>query len=112
MGTRKLLQVAPGIARKELDSFRIDITLNGLLTDDTRRTFEFVELETTAESEPEPGLKEFLKASQFKDKITEEEIQLLRCQRFGGRKPNKLYYYRALQNLRDPIHFLDKDRST
>jgi hypothetical protein len=22
-----------------------------------------------------------------------------------GRRPNKLYYYRALQNLRDPLHF-------
>ena len=96
----------------ELDSLRIDITLNGQLADNTHRTFEFVELEPTLDSEPEPGFAEFLKDPQFKDQITEEEIRLLRCQRFDSRKPNKLYYYRALQNLRDPIHFLNKDRSS
>jgi transcriptional regulator with XRE-family HTH domain len=95
----------------DLDSLRIDITLNGQLADDAHRTFEFVEVEPTVDSEPEPGFDEFLKDPQFKDQITAEEIRILRCQRFDCRKPNKLYYYRALQNLRDPIHFLNGDRS-
>jgi len=30
-------------------------------------------------------------------------------QRFkNGRRPNALYYYRELQNLRDPLHFPKK----
>ena len=94
----------------DLNSLRIDITLNGQLADDAHRTFEFVELEPTADSGPEPGFAEFLKDRKIKDQITEEEIRLLRCQRFDSRKPTKLYYYRALQNLRDPIHFLNRDR--
>jgi hypothetical protein len=28
--------------------------------------------------------------------------------RFKGKRPTPLYYYRALQNLRDPLHFRDE----
>ena len=36
---------------------------------------------------------------------TEEEIQFLKKLQFRGRRPTALYYYRELQNLRDPVHF-------
>ena len=36
---------------------------------------------------------------------TEEEIEFLKTLNFRGRRPAALYYYRELQNLRDPLHF-------
>jgi hypothetical protein len=89
----------------ELDTLRVDITLNGDLVEDAHRTFAFVEGEPIEDSVPEPALAEFLDDTQFQGDITEEEIRLLSCQRFDGKRPTKLYYYRALQNLRDPLHF-------
>jgi hypothetical protein len=37
--------------------------------------------------------------------ITDDEIVFLQKLRFKGRRPTPLYYYRELQNLRDPLHF-------
>jgi transcriptional regulator with XRE-family HTH domain len=89
----------------DLDSLRLDITLNGELVDDVHRTFAFVEGKSTEDSDSESALAEFLNDPQLDGHVTEVEIRLLRSQRFGGRRPTKLYYYRALQNLRDPLHF-------
>jgi hypothetical protein len=36
---------------------------------------------------------------------TEDEVALLKRPRFKGKRPISLYYYRELQNLRDPLHF-------
>jgi hypothetical protein len=36
---------------------------------------------------------------------TEEEIEFLTSLPVNGRRPSALYYYRELQNLRDPLHF-------
>ena len=36
---------------------------------------------------------------------TEEEIEFLKRLRFKGPRPTALYYYRELQNLRDPLNF-------
>jgi hypothetical protein len=88
----------------DLESLRLDITLNHDLVEDTHRTFTYVEGAPGDES-PESALAEFLGNPELHDGATEEEIRLLRCQRFDGKRPNKLYYYRALQNLRDPLHF-------
>ncbi len=38
---------------------------------------------------------------------TGEEIEFLRKLLFARRRPTPLYYYRELQNLRDPLHFTD-----
>ena len=86
----------------DLDSLRLDITLNGELVDDGHRTFTFVE---SSDSGREPDLDAFLNDPQLSVDVTEEEVRLLRQHRHGGRRPNKLYYYRALQNLRDQLHF-------
>ena len=40
--------------------------------------------------------------------IAEEETQFLGSLRFKGKRPTPLYYYRALQILRDPLHFRDE----
>jgi hypothetical protein len=36
---------------------------------------------------------------------TAEEIEFLRKLTFTRNRPTPLYYYRELQNLRDPLHF-------
>jgi len=36
-----------------------------------------------------------------------EELEFLRNLRFKRRRPTAVYYYRELQNLRDPLHFRD-----
>jgi hypothetical protein len=53
----------------------------------------------------EPGLKEFLGDSSLSGTATEEEVAFLRKLTFKDRRPTPLYYYRELQNLRDPLHF-------
>jgi len=88
----------------DLECLRLDITLNDDLVEDTHRTFTFVEGRPDDESS-ESALAEFLGDPELHGGITDEEIRLLRNQRFDGKRPNKLYYYRALQNLRDPLHF-------
>ena len=38
--------------------------------------------------------------------VTQEEIEFLKRLRFKEKRPTPLYYYRELQNLRDPLHFI------
>jgi transcriptional regulator with XRE-family HTH domain len=89
----------------DLDSFRVDITLNRRLVVDPQRRFEFVETEPLDDSDEPSGFAEFLDDTRLSGDITEAETRLLRLCRFNGRRPTKLYYHRALQNLRDPLHF-------
>jgi hypothetical protein len=89
----------------DLVNLRLEITLNSQLVDDAHRTFAFVEQNPAEESDSEAALAEFLSDSQLNSHVTDDEIRLLRWQRFGGKRPTKLYYYRALQILRDPLHF-------
>ena len=91
----------------DFDTLRIDITLERTLVAETQRTFTFVETDPNDGANEEHGLVAFLRDAKLNDHATEEEIHLLRRHRLGGRRPNKLYYYRALQNLRDPLHFLE-----
>ena len=53
----------------------------------------------------EPGFELFLNDKSLSGDATEEEIEFLKTLRFQGRRPAPLYYYRELQNLRDPLHF-------
>ena len=60
-------------------------------------------------SADQPGLLEFLKEGSLSGDATPEEIAFLRGLRFkDGRHPTAIYYYRELQNLRDPLHFYRK----
>ena len=68
----------------------------------------FAESTLANHSGEEPGLTDFLDDPRLGVDVAQEEVRLLRQQRFGGRRPNKLYYYRLLQNLRDPLHFLEE----
>jgi transcriptional regulator with XRE-family HTH domain len=89
----------------DLKSFAIEIVLNPRLTPGGLKRFEFVEIAIEQPSAIEPGLEEFLKDKSLSGDATEEEIEFLRTLKFKGRRPSPLYYYRELQNLRDPLHF-------
>lgn len=89
----------------DLESFAMEIVLNRRLAPGHSRRLEFVERSLDAPVDEEPGLKDFLRDRSMSGDITEEEIAFLKSLRFRGKRPTSLYYYRALQNLRDPLHF-------
>lgn len=53
----------------------------------------------------EKGLLEFLRDPLLSGTATPAELAFLKSLRFKDRRPSALYYYRELQNLRDPLHF-------
>ena len=69
------------------------------------RRFEFIEREAGEVFVEEPGLREFLENPALSGSATEEEVTFLKRLKFRGKRPAALYYYRELQNLRDPLHF-------
>jgi transcriptional regulator with XRE-family HTH domain len=89
----------------DLSSFSMDVLLNRRLVPDHVRRFEFVERDHDRSPEETVGLDEFLRDSALSGDASEEEIEFLKQLRLKGRLPTPLYYYRELQNLRDPIHF-------
>lgn len=89
----------------DLATFAVEIVLNKRLAPGNPKKFEFVETEADEFPQEEPGLKEFLENDPFNTNATPEEIAFLRKLKFRGRRPTALYYYRELQNLRDPVHF-------
>lgn len=88
-----------------LATFAVEIILNKRLAPGSPRKFEFVEREVDEFPQGERGLKEFLENDPFNANATPEEIDFLRRLKFRGKHPTALYYYRELQNLRDPLHF-------
>lgn len=89
----------------DLRTFGVEIVLDQRLTLGGRKRFEFIESAIAPSLLVEPGLEQFLRDSSLSGDATEEEIMFLRMLRLPGRRPTALYYYRELQNLRDPIHF-------
>ncbi len=93
----------------DLASFGLEIDLNRRIAPVHLRKFEFVEREAGEPSDREPGLREFLKDRSLSADATPEEVAFLkRLRSQNGRRPTALYYYRELQNLRDPLHFRRK----
>ena len=88
-----------------LATFSVDIVLNWRVATGHARKFEFVERKHEPAGDQEPGLKEFLQDASLSGDATEDEIGFLRKLRFKDKRPTSLYYYRELQNLRDPLHF-------
>ncbi len=90
----------------DLADFAMQIVLNRRLVPAHSRRFEFVETELGQTVGGEPGLKRFLGNASLSSNVTQEEIEFLRRLRVKGKRPTPLYYYRELQNLRDPLHFV------
>ena len=89
----------------DLATFGLVISLNPNVAPWQAKRFEFVERETEAADGDEPGLRQFLEDTSLSGSATSEEVDFLKRLRFKTRRPTPLYYYRELQNLRDPLHF-------
>jgi len=89
----------------DISTFGMNIVLNRRFAPGHLKRFEFVEAEPDRPSGGEPGLNAFLKDASLSGNVTQEEIGFLRRLSFNGKRPTPLYYYRELQNLRDPLHF-------
>jgi len=88
-----------------LTTFALDIVLNPRVVSGHVKRFEFVQREAGQPVVEEPGLKQFLQDSALSGSATEEELAFLKRLRFKGKRPTALFYYRELQNFRDPLHF-------
>jgi transcriptional regulator with XRE-family HTH domain len=89
----------------DLATFAMEIVLNRRLAPEHLKRIEFVERESSDTVDAQPGLQAFLHDSSLSGDVTTEEIEFLKALKFTRRRPTPLYYYRELQNLRDPLHF-------
>jgi transcriptional regulator with XRE-family HTH domain len=89
----------------DLKTFGMGVVLNRRLTAGSLKRFEFAEQEPPRPLAVEPGLEQFLKDASLSGDATEEEIEFLKTLKFREKQPSAIYYYRELQNLRDPLHF-------
>lgn len=94
----------------DLSTFDMEIALNDRLVPGQPRKLVFVEKEPDGPLEIEPGLTEFLQDATLSVNVTTDELEFLKRLRFKGKRPGPLYYYRELQNLRDPLHFRAVER--
>ena len=98
----------PLIARWDIDlsNFDMEFTLSERLAPGEPKKFAFVEKDNDSRRDDEPGLTDFLQDAVLCDDLSQDELKFLRKLKFEARRPNRLFYYRALQILRDPLHFL------
>ena len=89
----------------DLATFGMEVVLNRRLAPGHPKRFEFVEREADLSVDQEPGLQAFLQDPSLRGDATPEEIAFLKRLHFTRKRPTPLYYYRELQNLRDPLHF-------
>jgi transcriptional regulator with XRE-family HTH domain len=94
----------------DLATFSMEVVLNRRLAPGDPTRFEFVE-KAASPTELEPGLEEFLNDTSLSGTAAKEEVDFLKKLRFNEKRPTPLYYYRELQNLRDPLHFEADNRS-
>ena len=88
----------------DLKTFGMRVVPNPRLAADGLKRFEFAE-QAPGPAAMEPGLAQFLKDASLSGDVTEEEIEFLSALKLRGKQPTPIYYYRELQNLRDPLHF-------
>ncbi|MGH7539165.1 MAG: helix-turn-helix domain-containing protein [Gemmatimonadales bacterium] len=89
----------------DLVSFGLEIVLNHNVVPGQAKRFEFVEREADEPVGREPGFRKFLEDPSLSSTATGEEVEFLKQLKFKQKRPTPLYYYRELQNLRDPLHF-------
>jgi transcriptional regulator with XRE-family HTH domain len=89
----------------DLGTFAMEIILSRRLAPGNPKKFEYVETDAERPMEAEPGFKRFLRDRSLSGDAIAEEIEFLKRLKFNGKRPTALYYYRELQNLRDPLHF-------
>ena len=89
----------------DLATFGLDIALNPRVVSGHVKRFQFIEKEPDQLFVEKPGLSEFLQDPALSGTATEVEVAFLKRLKLTGKRPTALYYYRELQNLRDPLHF-------
>lgn len=89
----------------DLATFGMEVVLNGRDAAGRVKRFAFTETEAERPGTDEPGFKEFLQDPALSGSASGEELAFLRALAIGSRRPTSLFYYRELQNLRDPLHF-------
>ena len=89
----------------DLATFGMEIVLNRRLAAEHVKKIEFVERESSGAVDVERGLQAFLQDPSLSGDVTAEELEFLKALKFTRKRPTPLYYYRELQNLRDPLHF-------
>ena len=89
----------------DLATFGLEVVLNHSVVPGRAKRFEFVEREVEQPVSEEPGLQEFLQDPSLSGTATAEEVEFLKGLTFKHKRPTPLYYYRELQNFRDPLHF-------
>jgi transcriptional regulator with XRE-family HTH domain len=89
----------------DLATFGLKVNLNRRVTTHPGQRFEFAELPLETPDGEEPGLRSFLNDPALSGTATESELTWLKQLPSDGRHPTALFYYRALQVLRDPLHF-------
>jgi transcriptional regulator with XRE-family HTH domain len=89
----------------DLETFGMEIDLNNRVVSEHFKKLKFVETESEQPFKEEPGFREFLNDASLSSNASEEEIAFLRKLEFKAKRPAPLYYYRELQNLRDPLNF-------
>jgi transcriptional regulator with XRE-family HTH domain len=90
----------------DLKSFALEIKLSREAAAGGTKRFEFLEKPVQQPFVIERGLEQFLSDRSLSGDATDDEIRFLTMLKFSGRRPTALYYYRELQSLRDPLHFL------
>jgi hypothetical protein len=89
----------------DLSTFGMEIVLNRKLAPGQSKRFAFVETDPEQPSAGEPGLNAFLKDASLSGYCDTGGNRISETVEAKGRRPTPLYYYRELQNLRDPLHF-------
>ena len=96
----------------DFSTFTVEISTDRKLTPGYEKIFELTETEEQFPGDSQPGFRNFLSHPTLSGDATDSEIDFLRRLKFGRKNPTALFYYRALQNLRDPLHFEQPEDET
>jgi transcriptional regulator with XRE-family HTH domain len=88
----------------DLNLFAMEIHLNRHFALNPIRRFHFVESNSDGHHE-EHAFREFLSNPNMSADATEQELYFLKKLKLNQKSPTPLFYYRALQTLRDPLNF-------
>src|SRR5207247_3387395 len=88
----------------DLPTFGVEIVLNRRDDPGQHKKFAYFAREQERAFAEERGFTEFLRDASLRGDASEQESEFLKKLRFTGKRPTTLYYYRELQNLRDPLH--------
>ncbi len=90
----------------DLKTFSLEIVLSKRLASTQTMKFQYMETEAPFPPKRSRASRNSCAQSGMSGDATGEEIEFLKNLRFRQRRPSPLYYYRELQSLRDPLHFV------